>query len=94
LDVNEGILPGAQGQDMMLPQKLRRQLGMETYSEREKLTEHYFRILLQGAKEVHLFFSESRSGQKERSRFIQKMLWRSEREAQKLIGDTNVKTVR
>ncbi len=94
MDVNEGILPGAQGQDMMLPQKLRRQLGMETYRDREKLTEHYFRILLQGAKEVHLFFSESRSGQKERSRFIQKMLWRNEREAQKLIGDANVKTVR
>ena len=94
MDVNEGVLPGAQGQDMMLPQKLRRQLGMETYSDREKLTEHYFRILLQGAKEVHLFFSESRSGQKERSRFIQKMLWRNEREAQKLIGDANVKTVR
>ena len=94
LDVNEGILPGAQGQDMMLPQKLRRQLGMETYREREKLTEHYFRILLQGAKEVHLFFSESRAGQKERSRFIQKMLWRSERESEQLIGDANVKTVR
>jgi CRISPR/Cas system-associated exonuclease Cas4 (RecB family) len=94
MDVNEGVLPGAQGQDMMLPQKLRRLLGMETYRDREKLTEHYFRILLQGAKEVHLFFTESRSGQKERSRFIQKMLWRGEREAEKLIGDTDVRTVR
>lgn len=50
MDVNEGVLPGAQGQDMMLPQKLRRQLGMETYRDREKLTEHYFRILLAGGE--------------------------------------------
>ena len=58
MDVNEGVLPGAQGQDMMLPQKLRRQLGMETYRDREKLTEHYFRILLQGRKK---FISSFRS---------------------------------
>ncbi len=77
LDVSDDVIPGARGSAMLLPQGLREGLGLETYHDREKLSEYYFQLLVSGAKEVHLFFTES--DKKERSRFIQKMLWQQQR---------------
>jgi ATP-dependent helicase/nuclease subunit B len=93
LDVNEGILPPARSEDMLLPQSLRQTLGLETYREREKLVEYYFQQLLQRAKKVHLFFTETHSGEKERSRFIHKLLWKKERELGVLLEDRTVSSV-
>ncbi|HEY6952006.1 MAG TPA: PD-(D/E)XK nuclease family protein [Bacteroidota bacterium] len=73
LDVNDDVIPGGVGQEMMLPQGLREKLGLETYRSREHLVEYYFGLLLSGAKRVHLFYSET--GKSEKSRFIEKILW-------------------
>ena len=42
---------------------------------------------MQGAKQVHLFFTETPNGDRERSRFIQKLLWQEEQRAGKLLGE-------
>ena len=86
LDVNDHVLPGGIGTEMMLPQRLREDLGLETYRDREKLTAYYFGLLLQGAKNVHLFFTET--GKSEKSRFVEKILWeRQQREPEKKVND-------
>ena len=77
LDANDDVLPGSKGVDALIPQSLREQLGIETYRERDKLIEYYLHLLMGGAKEVHFFFSES--GEKEKSRFLERMLWEQEK---------------
>ncbi|HTY36836.1 MAG TPA: PD-(D/E)XK nuclease family protein [Bacteroidota bacterium] len=73
LNATDDVLPGSRGNDVLLPQPLREKLGLETYRQREQLTEYYFSLLLAGARTVHFFFSES--GNHEKSRFLEKLLW-------------------
>jgi len=92
LNVNDDILPGAFGSDMLLPQQLRQQLGLETRHDRDALSEYYFHLLIRGAKRVHLFYAES--GESDKSRYVEQLLW----ERQKLDGssssDSTVQMVR
>jgi ATP-dependent helicase/nuclease subunit B len=77
LDVNDDVLPGGISQEMLLPQGLREKLGLETYRDRERLVEYYFGLLINGAKRVHLFYSEKNKSEK--SRFVEKLLWERQR---------------
>lgn len=80
LDLNEDVLPGSPAPDLLLPDSVRSRLGLETRREREALIEYYFDLLVAGAREVHLFYSENpRDGKKERSRFVEKLLWRKQK---------------
>jgi ATP-dependent helicase/nuclease subunit B len=76
LDVSDDVIPGSRGSEMIVPQGLREKLGLETYRDREKLMEYYVHLLIEGAKEVYLFFTEN--DKKEPSRLIQKMVWQKE----------------
>ena len=76
LDVNDDVLPGSKGQDVLLPMKVRESLGLTTYRDSESVAEYYFDLLLHGAKDVHIFFAQE--GRKERSRFVEKLLWERE----------------
>jgi ATP-dependent helicase/nuclease subunit B len=81
IDANDDIVPGKPGEDMLLPQHIRKILGLETYHNREKLVEYYFDLVVNSAKEVHLFYSENqKDGKKEKSRFVQKLLWKKQQE--------------
>lgn len=73
LDVNDDVLPGNKGQDVLLPTKVRESLGLTTYRDSERVAEYYFDLLLHGARDVHIFFAQE--GRKERSRFVEKLLW-------------------
>jgi len=86
LDASDDILPGARGTEMLVPQGMREKLGLETYKDRERLTEYYFSNLLSGAKEVHLFYSEN--NKQEKSRFIEKLLWKRQREKKNSSEDS------
>jgi hypothetical protein len=92
LNVNDDVLPGGIGSDMLLPQKLREKLGLETRHDRDKLSEYYFHLLLRGAKRVHLFFSES--GESEKSRFIEQLLWERQKRDGSSSSDSYVQTIR
>ena len=91
LDVNDDVLPGGRSQEMMLPQGLREKLGLETYKDREKLTEYYFGLLINGAKRVHLFFTEH--GKSEKSRFIEKLLWERQKKDGLDVFEHPIRTV-
>ncbi|MDP2157467.1 MAG: PD-(D/E)XK nuclease family protein, partial [Nitrospirota bacterium] len=81
LHANEEVLPSTKKEDSLLPFKARRLLGLPTYIEREKLAEYNFDTLIRGSKEVHLFFIESDS--KERSRFVERLLWQKQQKEKK-----------
>ncbi|MGO9612329.1 MAG: PD-(D/E)XK nuclease family protein [Dissulfurispiraceae bacterium] len=85
VDANEEILPDTRKEETLLPFKARQILGLPTYLDRDRLAAYHFDALLQGAKEVHLFFRED--DKSERSRFVEKLLW----EKQKHDKTTDVK---
>ncbi|HTR82289.1 MAG TPA: PD-(D/E)XK nuclease family protein [Bacteroidota bacterium] len=91
LDANDDIIPGNKGHDVLLPLKLRESLGLPTFRDRERVAEYYFDLLLHGAKEVHFFFTEG--GKKEKSRFLEKLLWENEQRDRRLSGDEYIRTV-
>ncbi len=77
LDANEGVLPGTGVESTLLPFSVRRALGLSTYQDQEDITAYHFELLAAGAKEMHLFFIEA--GDKERSRFVERLLWEQQR---------------
>jgi CRISPR/Cas system-associated exonuclease Cas4 (RecB family) len=88
LDVNEGIVPEMTKEDSLLPFKVRQILGLPTYLDRERLMAYYFDTLIKGAREVHLFYVEN--DEKDRSRFIEKLLWERQREERKSDDENDV----
>lgn len=81
INANDDIVPGKPGEDMLLPQNIRKMLGLETYHDREKIVEYYFDLVVNGAKEVHLFYTENqKDGKKEKCRFVQKLIWKKQQE--------------
>jgi len=92
LNANDSVLPGSMGTDMLLPQQLRETLGLETRRDRDALSEYYFRLLIRGAKRVHLFYSES--GESDKSRFIEQLLWERQKRAGIHSSESYVQTVR
>ncbi len=88
LDANDDALPGSRSEDMLLPQPVRKMLGLETVRDREQLIEYYFTLAVQSAKNVHLFYTETEAGGKEKSRFVEKLLW----QYQQRDGNVDVKS--
>jgi hypothetical protein len=86
LDANEGSLPPAGAEDTLLPLPVRRALRLSTYLDREQITAYYFELLAKGAKEIHLFCVES--GEKQKSRFVERLLWERQKREKNL--DTSV----
>jgi ATP-dependent helicase/nuclease subunit B len=91
LNVNDEILPGSPGSDMLLPQQLRERLGLETRRDRDALMEYYFNMLVYSAKRVHLFYSET--GEATKSRFVEKLLWEDEKKKQSCSSKEKIETV-
>lgn len=77
LDVTDDVIPGGASHDTLIPNKVRESLGLPTYRDSEAITAYHFDLLVRGAKEVHLFFTEN--GSKEKSRLVEKLLWDGEK---------------
>ncbi len=92
LNANDNILPGGIGSDMLLPQQLREKLGLETRRDRDKLSEHYFHVLIRGAKRVHIFFEES--GESDKSRFVEQLLWERQKLDKTYSSEKYIQSVR
>lgn len=78
LDATEDVLPGKPAQDMLLPQPVRAKLGLETSHDAERLIEYYFDLAVHSARRVVLFYSEG--DDREKSRYVQKLLWQQQQE--------------
>lgn len=85
LDLNEEVFPPIY-EDYILPLKVREALSLPTFKDREKLIEYYFKTLINGAKNVYLFYVKDEK--REKSRFIEKLIWEGEKDGEKVIRQT------
>ncbi len=87
IDVNEGIIPGVEKYDPILPQILRRDIGIPGYNEKESIYAHNFYRLIMGAKEVYLIYKHGKLNETDeniRSRFIERIIWDKEKKGGKI----------
>lgn len=91
LDTNEDVIPDTKKEDTLLPLKVRQILGMSTYLDRDALAAYYFRTLVDGSREAHIFFVEN--GKKERSRFVEQLLWDRQKAERAASADGYVRSL-
>lgn len=102
VDATDDKLPGAPAQDPLLPDALRRVLGLPDARGRERAAAYTLFRLCAGAREVRFFWQEgiSRSelfdGKKSRSRFVEQLLWEEEQRRGALLapGEAPLATAR
>jgi ATP-dependent helicase/nuclease subunit B len=92
LDVNEDVLPASKRGDSLMPVGVRRALGLPTNRDTERRIEHYLDVLIRGANKVHLFFVKNKD--RERSRYVERLLWESRKRDPGRMTETPVATVR
>ncbi len=91
LDANEDVVPDTSKEYTLLPFKAREILKLPTYLDRDRLSAYYFHNLVRGAKEVHIFFVENDT--KERSRFVESLLWERQKRERSTRASDYVKAV-
>jgi len=91
LDMNEDVLPSFRREDTLLPFAARKRLGLPTYEENERRMEYYLDTLLRGARKARLFFVENND--KERSRFVERLVWERQKREGERNADKYVKTI-
>mgnify|MGYP003346491341 FL=1 len=92
LDINEDIFPGVSRHTMaILPESVKEKLGLVTSQKREQLLEYYFDTLTQSSDEMHLFFVDD--GKREKSRFVEKLLWEKQKEHNEENADTFISNI-
>ncbi len=83
MDVNEGILPRLKIYDPLIPREVMVSLNLDRLELEEEIQRYQFTRLMASAKDVHLIYEEGK--EKERSRFIEELIW----EKEKRCGDLN-----
>ena len=75
ISVNEGLLPHGKHQNTFIPDEIRRQFGMQHYSDRTAVFAYHFYRLMQRADNVWLLYNTEgdEMGGGEKSRFISQM---------------------
>ena len=76
VDVNDDVLPGGVQQDVLMPLKIRQQLGLSTYKDQEQIKAYIFDVLRRGAENVHYFYVENET--KTKSRFVEQLIWQQQ----------------
>ncbi len=90
LDATEDKLPGTGAPDPLLPDPLRRALGLPGSRERDNVAAHNFFRLMSGAREVCVLYQAGTrpgalEGKSVRSRYVEQLLWDEERRTGELI---------
>lgn len=82
MDVNESVLPKLKVHEPLIPREVMLSLGVRKLEKEEEIQRYHFMRLILSAKNAHLIYEENR--EKEKSRFIEELLWRGQRQARKL----------
>lgn len=92
LDATDDRLPGAPRRDPLLPDALRAALDLPHTDRRDQLVAHTLHRLMAGAEETHFYWQEGVQrtaffeGKKQRSRFVEELLWRMEEREGRLFS--------
>jgi len=82
LDVNEGIMPQPKRIDPLIPLGIYDKLGIPSPEFNEEIYRYYFYRLIRSAKEAHLLYIDAED--KQRSRYIEQLLWEREKSEKQL----------
>ncbi len=82
MDVNEGVLPRLNIYEPLIPREVMIGLNLDRLEQEEEIQRYQFMRLISSAKNVHLVYQQSRD--KERSRFVEELVWDAEREKGRL----------
>ncbi len=100
LEATEDLLPGGTGRDALLPDVLRRSLGLPDAGRRRRLSAYHFFRLLAASDQVDIFWQEGvesgglQEAKKTRSRFAEELIWQEELKAGRLLSPAGAKRVR
>ncbi len=81
-DLNESVLPKMTIYEPLIPREVMVNLGLNRLEKEEEIQRYHFMRLIKGAKNVHLIYQESKD--KEKSRFIEDILWDIQKEQNSL----------
>lgn len=82
MDVNESIMPKLKIYEPLIPREVMLSLGLNRLEKEEEIQRYQFMRLISGAKNVHLIYEENQ--EKSKSRFIEELLWRKQKQSNKL----------
>lgn len=81
MDANESVLPSLRLNEPLIPRQIMISLGLNRLEQEEEIQRYHFTRLISSAKNVHLIYDDSFG--KERSRFIEELIWKKEKEKKK-----------
>ncbi len=81
LDVNEGVLPHLNIYEPLIPREVMISLNLDRLEMEEEIQRYQFMRLISSAENVHLIYQKSKD--KERSRFIEELVWEEQKANQK-----------
>ncbi len=86
VDVNEGVLPSPERIDPLMPEDIKRALGLSSYKEREELVRYNFFRLAYSSNRCFVFFVNSVSSENKslKSRFVEQLMVNSALKGKKL----------
>ena len=82
MDLNEAVLPKLKIYEPLIPREVMLNLGLNRLEKEEEIQRYQFMRLVSGAKKVHLIYEENQ--EREKSRFIEELLWAKQKELGKL----------
>ena len=82
MDLNEGVMPRLKLHEPLIPREVMLLLGLNRLEKEEEIQRYHFMRLIAGAKNVNFIYESSPS--KEKSRFIEELLWRQQKETKSL----------
>lgn len=93
VDATDDVLPGTYAQDALLPDSLRAILGLADNSRRQDQAAYNLHRLVASAEEAHFLWQENKSksssaeGKKIRSRFMEQLIWKAEKDKPELVRE-------
>ncbi len=98
LEANEGILPKVEEINPLLPQEVRKILGISDREKEEEIVRYHFERLISGAKKIYFFWQHCITpgmgeieSKKVKSRFVEKVIWEIEKKYNLLFENTPYK---
>lgn len=82
MDMNEAVLPRLKMYEPLIPREVMMSLGLNRLEMEEEIQRYQFMRLISGAKNAHLVYEENR--EREKSRFIEELLWKRQKRANRL----------
>lgn len=82
LDANEKVLPSLNIYEPLIPREVMVSLGLNRLEKEDEIQRYQFMRLLGGAKNVHLIYDAGI--EKEKSRFIEELIWERQKEKENL----------